>query len=118
YKFGNWNQSPRASLIYNGDAKGLFKLSVQRSIRENTLMQLYANHYFHQGKPDPEKFDGVEFSYNNKFKDVNTTVTTFYNKVDLLGWSGGANQTAGATTKTGTLRVGGVELEAEYKSPA
>ena len=118
YSYTTAAQSPRFSVVYDADTKGLYKFSVQQSIRQNTLLELYIAHHFNLATPKPETFNGAEFSYNNKIKAVNCTATTFYSDVNLLGWNGGANGNAGTTNRTGRLKIAGLELEAEYKSPS
>jgi outer membrane receptor protein involved in Fe transport len=119
-RYADWYFSPRLSAIYNAHDAGLFKASVQRSIRGATPLQLYANHAFKQLKPSPEKFDGAEVSYERRGSRMKGAVTAFYSAVELLGWQATGGNVPGSTRGTapdGNLRMAGVELEAEYKSP-
>lgn len=117
--------SPRFSIIYNNDNIGLFKFNIQRSIRENTGIQLASADYFNNKTPEPEEFDGLELIYSKQLNENSLLeIALFQSKADLLGWSSGAQNAVDAgderatTAKTGSLEVGGVEVTYEYANEA
>ena len=120
YEFSKMSFSPRLSFIYNVAPLGLYKLSFQRSVRENTLAQLAARDYFSNQEPDQEVFDGVELSYQNTFNNQTSyDLALFYSDADLLGWNAQGGTEPGSirtTSKTGHLTVGGIEFNIEYKT--
>ncbi|MBN2144295.1 MAG: TonB-dependent receptor [Candidatus Aureabacteria bacterium] len=120
YEFSDMSFSPRLSLIYNNETAGLFKFNIQRSIRENTTIQLISADYFNNQTPEPEEFDGLEFIYKkNVTPQFSAEVALFYSKADLLGWNSGANAEGdprATTTITGSLTLGGVDVTLQYKT--
>jgi outer membrane receptor protein involved in Fe transport len=112
--------SPRISFIYDAGDVGLFKLSLQESIRENTLVQLAAARNFQQLPPNPEKYKGFEIIYDKNFGNFSNEISIFYGKDNLLGWNAagggsGVNETP-STSPDGKLHVGGIEVSTKYTS--
>ncbi|MBU1947392.1 MAG: TonB-dependent receptor [Candidatus Eisenbacteria bacterium] len=118
HQFSKMVLSPRLAVIYNAENLGLFKLSLQRSIRENTLIQLAATDYFGNMEPEQEMFNGAELMYGRSFNNFTTDVSLFYSAADLLGWNASGGETDAeqfrTTSKAGNLKVGGVEMAVEY----
>jgi len=111
--------SPRLALIYDADAIGIFKLNVQRSVRDNTLLQQAVAQY--QGKPEPdqEMYTGAELIYSGSFlKNLSHELSGYYSYSDLLGWnpSASVNQAPASVSRVGNLQVAGVELTLNYKT--
>jgi outer membrane receptor protein involved in Fe transport len=108
-----WAFSPRVSLIYDADAAGLYKLSYQRSVRDNTLITQAALKYLGADMPDQEKYTGMEFIYSNplltKVLNLANELSVFYSDARLLGWSTGV-------VDNGELKTAGLELTLEYKT--
>jgi outer membrane receptor protein involved in Fe transport len=117
YRWAEMAHSPRASVIYDGGDAGLLKFTAQQSQRVNDLLQLIGDHKFGAAQTQPETLKGVELAYDNSFKNVKTTLTTFYHMDKVLGWNGGGTLPRGSVPK-GKLYMAGVELEAEYKAPS
>ncbi len=120
YEFSEISYSPRLSFIYNHESAGLFKFNIQRSIRENSLIQLASADYYGNESPDQEEFDGMEFVYSKKLTpQTSCELAIFYSDADLLGWNAQGGEEAGSvrtTARTGFLTLGGVDLTLEYKS--
>jgi outer membrane receptor protein involved in Fe transport len=118
HEFSKAVLSPRLAVIQDAGRLGTFTLSVQRSIRENTLLQLAATDYFKNMRPSQEVFNGAEVMHHKTFGDLTTDVSVFYSDADLLGWNARGQETdpgqVRTTSKTGNLKVGGVEIAAEY----
>ena len=111
--------SPRLAFIYDAARLGVFTLSVQRSVRENTLLQLAATDHFGNMQPKQEVFDGAEIMHRKSFGKVSTEVSVYYSNADLLGWNAIGGESAGqlrTTSKTGNLQVGGIDFVAECRS--
>ena len=102
--------SPRLALISEIDDKNTVKAIWQKSVRMNTMMELYYQNLKNLD-PESEKLNTYQIIYNRlQNKNLSFQLLGYYNVTEVLGWSG-----------TNVARIGdhesiGVELEARYKT--
>jgi outer membrane receptor protein involved in Fe transport len=105
--------SPRLALIHELKKDEYLKFIIQRSVRMNTLDELYINNK--SGKTNfPEKLDMLELIWSKKLNDRWFVQTSAYwSKDKAIAWNGATNVRAAAPV--GTLELFGIEAEVKYQ---
>jgi len=108
--FTNTMFSPRLALISHLDEKNTLKLSWQRSLRMNTMIELYIEEL--EGETsNPEKIEGFELSYiRTHSSSLHSTITAYQYDAEIISWSGTKSELVGKQ------KTSGVELEIAYQS--
>ncbi len=102
--------SPRLALISHFDDNNTFKISWQRSLRMNTMIELYIEE-LESETSSPEKTQGFELSYIHKHSaNMQSTVTAFQYNSEVISWSGTKAELIGEQKTTG------IELEFAYQT--
>lgn len=97
--------SPRVGAISRLDERNVLRATAQRSVRMNTLVELFTDDY-HGRESDPETLDSVELLYSWLPADhVGVNASAFANRLEALGWDGDK------TAPLGDAEYAGVELE-------
>ena len=101
--------SPRIALISHLDESNTLKLSWQRSLRMNTMIELYIEEL--EGETSsPEKIEGFELSYiRNHSSSLQSTITAYQYDAEVISWSGTKSELVGKQKTTG------VEFELAYQ---
>ncbi|MEE9573283.1 MAG: hypothetical protein V3W20_09560, partial [Candidatus Neomarinimicrobiota bacterium] len=102
--------SPRVTLISEINDRNTIKVIWQKSLRMNTMMELYYQDL--EGlDPEPEVLNTFQLIYD-RLQNENLTfqISSYYNNAEILSWSG-TN-----VAKIGELKYYGVELESKYKT--
>lgn len=107
--FTNAMFSPRLALISHLDKNNTVKVSWQRSLRMNTMVELYVEEL--EGETsNPEKIENVELSYiKTHSPSLHSTITAYYYDTEVIAWSGTKSELVGKQKSTG------VELELAYQ---
>ena len=102
--------SPRLALIQELKKDEYLKFIIQRSVRMNTMDELYVNNK--TGKTNfPEKLDSLELIWSKKVNDRWSYQTSaFWNKNKTIAW----DSTSRSAAPLGTLELFGVEAEVKY----
>jgi outer membrane receptor protein involved in Fe transport len=102
--------SPRLALIQELKKDEYLKFIIQRSVRMNTMDELYVNNK--TGKTNfPEKLDSLELIWSKKVNDRWSYQTSaFWNKNKTIAWDSISRSAA----PLGTLELFGVEAEVKY----
>jgi outer membrane receptor protein involved in Fe transport len=102
--------SPRLALIQELKKDEYLKFIIQRSVRMNTMDELYVNNK--TGKTNfPEKLDSLELIWSKKVNDRWSYQTSaFWNKNKTIAWDSSTRSAA----PLGTLELFGVEAEVKY----
>ena len=102
--------SPRLAAVYQVNEKNIIKASWQRSLRMNTMMELYWLD-INDIKAEPEKTSTYELSHNYMpTAQLHLSLTSFYNDSEIFSWDGN-NQTL-----LGNIKAYGIEPEVAYRT--
>ncbi len=108
-KFTDVMFSPRLALQSKLNEKNSIKLSWQRSLRMNTMPELYAEH-INGIDTEPEASTAYELSYSyNHSPELHSTVTTYHSDSEVIAWSGDRAELVGQH------EIRGLELELKYE---
>jgi len=82
--------SPRYALLYQPDEENTVKLSWQRSLRQNTMMELHwLDINGRKNEADPEQTTTYELAYRRQHdQNMYFSITGFHNKSEVLSWDG------------------------------
>ena len=102
--------SPRFALIQELKKDEYLKFIIQRSVRMNTMDELYVNDK--TGKTNfPEKLDSLELIWTKEATEhLSYQTSAFWNKNKTIAWDSASRSAA----PLGTLELFGVEAEAKY----
>lgn len=102
--------SPRFALIQELKKDEYLKFIIQRSVRMNTMDELYVNDK--NGKTNfPEKLDSLELIWTKEATEhLSLQTSAFWNKNNCIAW----DSISRSATPLGTLELFGVEAEAKY----
>lgn len=108
--FTNVMFSPRLAIISHLDENNTLKASWQRSLRMNTMVELYVEEL--EGETSsPEQIEGFELSYiRTHSSSLQSTITAYQYDAEIIAWSGTKSELVGKQKTTG------VELELAYQS--
>jgi len=101
--------SPRFALVSHLDENNTLKLSWQRSLRMNTMIELYIEEL--EGETSsPETIEGFELSYIRTHNaSLHSTITAYQYDAEIISWSGTKSELVGKQKTTG------IELELAYQ---
>ncbi len=82
--------SPRYAVLYQPDAKNTVKASWQRSLRQNTMMELHwLDINGRKNEAKPEHTTTYELAYRRQHSDhLYFSLTGFHNRSDIFSWDG------------------------------
>jgi len=107
--------SPRFALIQELRKDEYLKFIIGRSVRMNTMDELYINDR-NKVTNFPEKLDTLELIYTKKANENwSYQASAFWNKNKAIGWNGTFGQPLGAAAPLGTLELFGIEAELKYQ---
>lgn len=112
-RFSRYLTSPRASGVYDAKKLGIYRVTVQESIRMPTAVNLYLSGRS-GNKADPEILRSIEFNYQKNISDFDFSCTYFRNQLKAISWDSAGQK----TQVNGRLRTWGTELELSYKDKA
>jgi len=109
--YTDWMFSPRFALIHELNKNEYLKFIIQRSVRMNTLDELYINHQ--NGITNfPEKLDTLELIWTKKLNERwSFENSVFYSKNKAIGW----NSVSRSAAPLGTLELFGFETVLKYQ---
>jgi outer membrane receptor for ferrienterochelin and colicin len=108
HKFTKKMFSPRAAIVYTPNERDTYKLMYSESVRTNFEEEMKKTWDDTKELSDPEKLLSDEFRYERKCSDkLDLALSTYYNKLNAIGWSGKA-------TNVGTMTTWGIEGELSY----
>lgn len=101
--------SPRVGLISHLDDRNVVRATLQRSVRMNTLVELFTDD-LHGRKSEPETLDSLEVLYSwMARKTIAVQTAAFANRLKTLGWDGDK------TVELGDANFAGLEIELTYR---
>lgn len=93
--------SPRLALISKLNNNDTLKLSWQRSLRMNTMVELYIEEL--EGETsNPETIEGIELAYiQNHSTSLQSTLTAYHYDAEIIAWSGTKSELIGKQKSLG-----------------
>jgi len=102
--------SPRVALVSHLGTQNTVKASWQRSLRMNTMIELYIEE-LEGNRHDPEEIDALELSYSRLHTpNFHTTMTAYHYEAQIIAWSGQKSELVGEQ------RVTGLEFDLAYQT--
>ncbi len=93
--------SPRVAIISHLNDRNILKASWQRSLRMNTMTELYIEE-LEGNMNDPEEIEATELSYTHIFnKNLHSTITAYHYNAEIIAWSGEKSELVGKQQGTG-----------------
>ena len=104
--------SPRVAALYEFNDENILKLSWQKALRMNTMMELYWLD-LNDLEQEPEHITATEITYSRlQNENLHFSLTTFYNDSEIYAWdSSGRN-----ASLVGTIESYGIEPELAYRT--
>jgi len=102
--------SPRLALIYQFNEQNIVKASWQKSLRMNTMVELYWLD-INNKEAEPEQTTTYELSYSRLQSDnLHFAITGFYNDSEIISWDGSN------ANLVGIIKAYGIEPEVSYRT--
>jgi len=102
--------SPRVALVSHLDAKNTVKASWQKSMRMNTMIELYVEQ-LEGSRRKPEAIEALELSYTRIHSpQFHSSLIAYHYEAQIIAWSGQRSELVGEQ------KVTGIELELAYEA--
>jgi len=101
--------SPRVALVSHLDNENTVKASWQKSLRMNTMIELYIEE-LEGDTADPEEIESFELTYSfTQSKNLYASATFYHSESQIIAWSGTESELVGEQ------KINGLELKFSYQ---
>ncbi len=110
--FTKYMTSPRIAVLYEFNDENILKLSWQKALRMNTILELYWLD-LNDLEQEPEHITTTEITYSRLHNEnLHFSFTTFYNDSEVYAWDSSGNN----ASLVGTIEAYGLEPELAYRT--